>query len=817
MYADLIEIFTQFSHKTGRNKKTSRNSKKNKNEQRPWYSTECRRLKNSLNRQEKKFRKNLFDRNAQQNLINARKEFKSICKKSEKRFRDKLSNKLLEAESANPQEFWKTISQMRNWGKPAKDNSEGIPPREWHAYFTELFRNKEDLPEQILANLKRLEEEPVFTELSFRIQNHEIGQAFKKLNQKASPGVDKVSAKILYAGRKELTPILNLFLNKTFSEVGHPSVWATNILKTILKKGIASDPDNYRGIAIGSCIAKLFSLVLLGRLEKFVFENKLISQNQIGFKKGHRTADHVFVLSTIINKIVKVEKKRLYTAFIDFRKAYDHINRTLLFTKLQKMGIQGLFYENIKRIYESTYYMTKVKGGYLNPIKSQLGLLQGGILSPILFNLYIDDIKNSFDENCDPINLYDEEVSHLLYADDLIILSKTEHGLRQSLKNLETYCRQWKLQINITKTKILIFNSSGRKLKSDNYIFQGKKIDITDSYCYLGVNMTPSGSFQNTQKVLKEKAQKAMFPLYSVISQFSLSPTRSLNMFQTFIKPIALYNSENWATLSEHKIQSIRTNKSSLIDYIINSEPDMVVKKFLKFILGVNKNTSTIAIFGESGQTPLLLQGFVSLLKFWHRITNLPVHLPLIEEKQSDWLRTVNFLMKYIGMQDATNNPNVMSVNEFDKECKKRLIKKFTYEWKSKLKKEGSKLKLYDQIKHIFGKEKYLDDVVNYSMRKIITKFRCSDHKLEIEVGRHKKIPQENRVCRQCPNDIETELHFICSCPSYKKLRKKHFNSETIDTQLGKNILACKQKTTSLKLGSYLMKAVKVRDEILKQ
>ena len=147
-------------------------------------------------------------------------------------------------------------------------------------------------------------------------------------------------------------------------------------------------------------------------------------------------------------------------------------------------------------------------------------------------------------------------------------------------------------------------------------------------------------------------------------------------------------------------------------------------------------------------------------------LVNKSLKAQLTEEKQSDWLRTVYFLMKYIGMHDTMNNPNEMSANEFDKECKKRLIKKFTYEWKSKLKKEDSKLKLYDQIKHIFGKEKYLDEVVNYSMRKFITKFRCSDHKLEIEVGRHKKIPRENRVCRQCPNDIETELHFLCSCPS---------------------------------------------------
>ena len=295
--------------------------------------------------------------------------------------------------------------------------------------------------------------------------------ALQKLNKKATPGIDRVSATMLYSGREMLIPILKLFLNKTFSEVKHPRDWTINFLKTILKKGSASDPDNFRGIAIGSCLAKLFSLVLLGRLEKFVSQNKLISPNQIGFQKGHRTADHVFTLITIVNKIVKTEKKKLFTAFVDFRKAYDHINRTLLFLKLQNLGIQGIFYENLKRLYESTSYMIKVQGGHLEPIKSELGLLQGGILSPILFNLYIDDIKYIFDEKCDPINLHDIEVSHLLYADDLILMSKTEQGLRQSLNNLEMYCEKWKLEVNISKTKIMIFNSSGRKLKYDTFQF----------------------------------------------------------------------------------------------------------------------------------------------------------------------------------------------------------------------------------------------------------------------------------------------------------------------------------------------------------
>ena len=103
-----------------------------------------------------------------------------------------------------------------------------------------------------------------------------------------------------------------------------------------------------------------------------------------------------------------------------------------------------------------------------------------------------------------------------------------------------------------------------------------------------------------------------------------------------------------------------------------------------------------------------------------------------------------------------------MDFTNFEEECKKRLKQKFIYEWKIKLK-ESSKLILYDQIKHIFEKEKYLDDIDCFQMRKSITKFRCSDHKLKIEIGRHKKIPREERFCESCRSEVETESHFLSS------------------------------------------------------
>ena len=117
-----------------------------------------------------------------------------------------------------------------------------------------------------------------------------------------------------------------------------------------------------------------------------------------------------------MNKIVKNEKRKLFVAFIDFKKPFDRVNQDLLLLKLQRSGIKGLFYDNNKEMYQSPSYLFKVKGGHLETIKSCIGLKQGGVLSPYLFNVYIDSIKHIFDETCDPVQAVREPLSHLLYT-----------------------------------------------------------------------------------------------------------------------------------------------------------------------------------------------------------------------------------------------------------------------------------------------------------------------------------------------------------------------------------------------------------------
>ena len=179
-----------------------------------------------------------------------------------------------------------------------------------------------------------------------------------------------------------------------------------------------------------------------------------------------------------MNRIIKFEKGKVFVAFVDFRKAYDKVNRDMLLLKLQRLGVKGLLYDNIKQIYNSITYMVKVTGGYTSPISSTLGLKQGGILSSLLFNIYSDDIKSIFVSSYDPINFLNNPLSHLLYADEMTIMSSTSNGLSNCLEKLSNYCDTWHLDVNISKTEIIIFNSSGKILKGCNFSSKHHTLNI---------------------------------------------------------------------------------------------------------------------------------------------------------------------------------------------------------------------------------------------------------------------------------------------------------------------------------------------------
>ena len=205
-----------------------------------------------------------------------------------------------------PKDFWNMIKKMNNWGNEGKDNTEKISAQTWHKYFQSLLYSPNTGPDQ-----EDLESTPSFEPiLDGRISNVELSTALHDLKRRKL-GPDGVLSDYLKVFG-EIRPIITLkILNGLFTEKAYPEEWNTNYLKPIYKKGDSSDPDNYRGIAIGSAFAKLYSLILLNRLIKYIEERGLISPNQIGFMKSFRTSDHNFLLQTLVEKSKSTKKNFL--------------------------------------------------------------------------------------------------------------------------------------------------------------------------------------------------------------------------------------------------------------------------------------------------------------------------------------------------------------------------------------------------------------------------------------------------------------------------------------------------------------------------
>ncbi len=211
-------------------------------------------------------------------------------------------------------------------------------------------------------------------------------------------------------------------------------------------------------------------------------------------------------------------------------------------------------------------------------------MTKGDVLSPLLFNIYINMIPLFQEDNSAPPKLKENTIGCLMYADDLVIVSASAEGLQNSLDILEAYCNKWKLQINISKSKTMCLNKVGRGTKC-NFTIGQQELEHTKSYPYLGIEVSNSFSFKAIQQNLHKKAMRALFKLKTLVRGTCLLPKVIIKLFDQLIKPIALYGSEIWG------IDSINpTDMSKMIESL---EPPLCEKlniSLSRFALGVHKS-----------------------------------------------------------------------------------------------------------------------------------------------------------------------------------------------------------------------------------
>ena len=182
-----------------------------------------------------------------------------------------------------------------------------------------------------------------FNVLNEEISEKEVTECIKSLKNKKSPGNDQINNEMTKCTNKEGKQLITKLFN-TILKFGHfPKDWNFGLLKLIHKGGETDDENNYRAITLNSCLGKLFCTILNQRLYSLLEDINIFCREQAGFRKNHRTTDHIFLLKKIVKTYIS-QNKYLYTCFVDFSKAFDSIWRTGLIEKISRIGINGNFF-----------------------------------------------------------------------------------------------------------------------------------------------------------------------------------------------------------------------------------------------------------------------------------------------------------------------------------------------------------------------------------------------------------------------------------------------------------------------------------------
>ena len=171
--------------------------------------------------------------------------------------------------------------------------------------------------------------------------------------------------------------------------------------------------------------------------------------------------------------------------------------------------------------------------------------------------LFINDIVQNINTDINSTFSIDEfQLFMLSYADDAVVFSKSPEGLQSIRNDLALYCRTWGLNINISKTKAMIFEK-GRHTTYD--FFNNKKLELVTSFKYLGIHFFKNGNWFRTQKRIAQHASCTLHNLFALLNQIELSISEKCRLFDTLVGSILNYSAEVIGLYEAKDIELIHT------------------------------------------------------------------------------------------------------------------------------------------------------------------------------------------------------------------------------------------------------------------
>lgn len=304
------------------------------------------------------------------------------------------------------------------------------------------------------------------------------------------PGYDGICLSDLRRNFRYLKDTLLLMLNTMIETGSIPIELKTAIVKPLFKGGQRGQVENYRPISILPCIAKILEKFIYITMSSFVEKCNIISPNQYGFVPGRGTQPLLEALSDEIN--LGFENNLFICAcFLDVKKAFDTVSHSMLLQKLSTVGFRGPFLTLLTNFLQDRSQLVSIKGIHSVKVSLKSGVPQGSVLSPLLFNIYVNDMSTSV-SNCSLYQYADDTLlltSHLTYSRAMEMLQECSLGLMNWFAhNL--------IDINVSKTKLVCFHNPLKLVDLNTHLFlhtshcvncQCTPIAFSDTVKYLGI------------------------------------------------------------------------------------------------------------------------------------------------------------------------------------------------------------------------------------------------------------------------------------------------------------------------------------------
>lgn len=678
-----------------------------------------------------------------------------------------FNHKLKELKNCKPKDYWNIINYPNK-----KNKSNQIKPDQLLDHFRNL-NSAEPIPDHVESDILDKACKNVNSIINENFTEKEIVFCIGKLKNNKAYGCDLVINEYIKSTKSIMLPIYLKLFNIVLNSGIIPSSWIYGIITPIYKnKGNHNNPDNYRGITILSCIGKLFTSLLNERLTQFAERMNLIGTEQAGFRKQYSTIDHIYTLKSLID-IYLSKGKKLYCTFVDYKKAFDSIDRINMWSKLLKCGINGNIFSVIYNLYKGAKSSIKNNNKLSDCFPCLIGVRQGENLSPLLFSLYLNDLKeymsraysglNSIHHSMIEADLHLEhylKIFVLLYADDTIILAENEDDMQKAVDALFSYCSDNKLHINTTKTKVLVF-SKGKIRNRPKIKFGDDILEVVDEYVYLGIIFNYNGKFNKAKDRLCTLATNAMFGILNKGRRLQLDIDTQIHLFNSIVEPILIYGSEIWGYENVQCIERVQL-------------------RFLKLLLMVKKSTPSVMVRGELGIFPIDIRIQLRCITYWSRILNnkhdklcFQIYSLMLARYHSKWLVNIKAILDKCGLSYVWLKQGMdLNVTWLKITLSNTLKDQYKQEWNETLL-NSNKCLNYRIFKDVFKFEAYLTNLPN-KLRIYFTKFRCRSHHLPIEEGVFKGIHRNLRLCIKCnKNQIGDEFHYIFQCTSFKRERLK--------------------------------------------